>query len=342
MHSVGRRRANGTAIAFLLGMVLMSAAFPSASAEVTVSAGKFNGIVIDGFADDWSAIPGTTLTLVRPLATTERLVNGLTLKVAYDDANIYVLTLIQDDFDYNATDHDFSAALAVLWQIDAAATPDMGGGLGNVDIWHWELDCGPGYLSGFNLLSGNDPDCNLDDEWSNSTTNRRDDTRANEVYGSWSHTNMAAPGSPGTWIFEMRRSLTTSDTLRHDRQFVVNQSVGMSIAYWDADETVLGWTPAGHYASCRDPTTLDFSWIQVTLTPVAVPTGPVGPEGPEGPAGEAGPTGAQGPAGPTDAVLAGAAYGGLGLGVLGLLIGAAAMAGARRARSKEEPGAKKE
>jgi len=330
----------------LMGLVLVSAVMLPASADVSVNATKFHGIVIDGFADDWSTIPGTTMTLIRPLATTERIVDGLTLKVAYDDANIYVLVLVQDDYDYNATNHDLSPALAVLWQIDSAATPDMGGGLGNVDLWHWELDCGAGVLSGYNLLSGNDPDCNLDDEWSSSPTNRFDDTRANEVYGSWSHTNIAGgAGALGTWIFEMRRSLTTSDTLRHDRQFVVGQVAGMSIAYWDADETIAGWTPSGHYASCRDAATLNFNWVQVTLVPLVLPPGPEGPAGPTGPAGGTGPAGLQGDRGlpgSSDAVLVGAAYGGLGLGILGLALGAMAMLGLRRARSKEQPKGKEE
>ena len=250
-------------------------------------------------------------------------------------------------------DHFRSAALAVLWQIDPAATPEMGGGLGNVDIWHWELDTGPGVPAGGpDYASGNDPQGNFDDEWASSPTNRLDDTDANELFGVWAHTNMTAAGSPGTWIFEMRRTLTTSDTLRQDRQFAVNQSVGMSVGYWDPDETVLGWTPAGHYTSCKDATTLDFSWIQVTLVPLVPPPGPAGPEGPQGDPGPTGPTGAagpagangtqgaQGPAGPTDAMLVGAAYAGLGLGLVGLLLGAGAMMGVRRSRTKEEPGTK--
>jgi hypothetical protein len=146
----------------------------------------------------------------------------------------------------------------------------------------------------------------------------------------------------------MRRSLTTGDTLRHDRQLAAGQVAGMSIAYWDADETVAGWTPAGHYASCRDPATLNFSWIQVTLVPLVLPPGPEGPAGPTGPiggTGATGPTGQQGDRGlpgSSDAVLVGAAYAGMGLGVLALLLGVGAMMGLRRARSTQEPGEKEE
>lgn len=320
----------GAACWIALAMILGSA--PRAAADVSVSAREYDGIVIDGFVGDWAGVAGTTITLIRPLATTERLVNGLTLKVAYDDANIYVLAMINDDFDYNATDYHLSGSVAVLWQIDPAATPDMGGGMGNVDIWHWELDCGPGVPSGTNLLSGNDPSCNFDDEWASDVFLRRDDTIANELYGVWSHTNMSAPGAPGFWIFEMRRSLKTSDTMNQDRQFTVNQSVGMAVAYWDPDETPTGFTNSGHYATCRDPATLDFSWIDVTLVYVPPPAGPTGPTGPAGPAGS------QGPIGPADALIVGAAYGGLGLGVLALLLAAGALMATRKSRSDKGPG----
>lgn len=267
----GLKPATTACIAIALVAALAATALP-ASADVSVSAGYGHGIVVDGLIGDWQGIPGTTLTMIRPAAMSERMVDGLTVKLAYDDANLYMLVMVADDYDYNATDHDLSPALAVLWRIDAAATPDMGGGRGNVDVWHWELDCGAGALSGFNLLSGNDPDCNFDDEWSSSPTVRKDDNLTNELYGVWAHTNMAAAGSAGSWIFEMRRSLQTGDTLNQDRQFESGGSYGMAIAYWDADETVAGWTPAGHYATCMDPATLDFSWLNVTLAAPAFET----------------------------------------------------------------------
>jgi len=321
-----------------VALVLVVAPSGPAAADVSVNAGKFSGIVIDGLVGDWAGITGTTLTLVRPLATAERIANGLTLKLAYDDANLYVLAMIQDDFDYNATDHFRSGSVAVLWQIDPAATPDMGGGNGNVDIWHWELDCNAGVLSGYNLNSGNDPACNFDDEWSSSVVNRFDDGQANELYGVWTHTNRSAPGATGTWIFEMRRSLRTMDTLNQDRQFTVGGTFGMAVAYWDPDESGTGWTASGHYATCKDPTTLDFSWIDVTLVPLQVPTGPTGPEGPAGPTG---PQGSVGPAGPTDVLVSGSAYAGLGLGVAAMLLSIAALAMARRTRGTERGGAPK-
>ncbi|MFQ5836585.1 MAG: ethylbenzene dehydrogenase-related protein [Candidatus Bathyarchaeia archaeon] len=146
----------------------------------------------------------------------------------------------------------------------------MGGGNGYVDMWHWELDVGPGVVAGFNLDSGNDPVGNLDDEYSLSPTDRHDDDLANEVYGAWSHTDRSATGASGQWIFEFKRSLTTSDTLKQDIQFEVGKTYKMAIAYWDADElgepgVDYGWSDAGHYATCRDPEALDFSWIDLEL-----------------------------------------------------------------------------
>ncbi|MFW9802177.1 MAG: ethylbenzene dehydrogenase-related protein [Candidatus Thorarchaeota archaeon] len=250
-------------IAFVITIVL---AHPVA-ADVNLTAPKYSGIVVDGLADDWAGVDGIDLTLIRPMASSERLEDGLTLKVAYDDANIYVLAMIHDDYDFNETDPHDSGSLAVLFQIDDAARVDMGGGLGNVDIWHWELETPPGVPAGGpDFESGNDPEGNFDDEWAFDVEDRHDDTMANELYGVWSHTgNLSLRGSDGTWIFEMRRSLTTSDTMDEDAQFSAGGTFGMAIAYWDADQTATGWEHDGHYASCRDPATLDFSWIQVSL-----------------------------------------------------------------------------
>jgi len=254
-------------------MIAMSLNEPiSASpATVEITAKKHAGITIDGMIGDWTGVSGTTITLIRPYATTDRIENGLEIRVAYDDSNVYVLVLINDDYDYNSTDHHKSGAIAVLFAIDEAATPDMGGDKGYVDIWHWELDVGPGVVAGFNLTSGNDPVGNLDDEYAKSITNRHDDTLANEVYGAWSHTNTSAVGAKGKWIFEFKRPLTTSDTLKQDIQFEIGKTYKMAVAYWDADEkgepgVNNGWTGSGHYSTCTDPETLDFSsWIEVTF-----------------------------------------------------------------------------
>jgi len=287
----------GTIYLILMSMALLSVT--AVSADVQVTAVKHTGITIDGLIGDWDGVPGTKITMIQPMSPDNRMVDGLELRVAYDDSNIYVLAIITDDFDYNVTHHRNSPALAVLFAVDEAATPEMGGGAGYVDIWHWELDTGPGVVAGFNLLSGNDPVGNLDDEYALSIFDRHDDATANELYGSWAHTDMSAVGADGEWIFEMKRSLTTSDTLKQDAQFVIGETVKVSIAYWDPDETgepgvLNGWTNAGHYSTCRDPATLDFSWIDVELEPVELIQGPEGPQGPAGSQGEAGPQGSQG------------------------------------------------
>jgi hypothetical protein len=301
-------------LVFLLLTLLFSVSFLTvpAYADVEITAVQRTGITIDGLTGDWAGVPGTTITLVRPYAPDQMIEDGFEIKVAYDDSNIYVLAVVSDDFDYNATDHGNSAAIAVLIAIDDAATPDMGGGNGYVDIWHWELDVGPGVVTGFNLSSGNDPVGNLDDEYSLSVFDRHDDDDANEVYGAWSHTDMSAVGAEGQWIFEFKRSLTTSDTAKQDAQFEVGGTYKVAIAYWDADETgepgvLNGWTKAGHYSTCTDPETLDFSWVDLTLEQSDIPEGPAGSQGETGPQGEIGPqgprgeTGLQGPEGPSGA-----------------------------------------
>src|SRR3990172_9210359 len=86
-------------------------------------------------------------------------------------------------FDYDPEDHGLSASMAVMFRIDEPAAPHMGAkepdidrSLGIVDIWHWELDCGPGIVSGGKgVAGGDDPACNLDDEYSTKPENREDD-----------------------------------------------------------------------------------------------------------------------------------------------------------------------
>ncbi len=260
-----RKKNRRSLSAVILSVLLLVAIAPiPAFGDIDIQVLKRSGISMDGFAGDWQDVLGTEITLIMPFATDERI--QATMKMAYDDSNIYVLMTVEDDFHYNPDDHHLSPAIAVLFAVDNAATPDMGGGNGNVDIWHWELDTGPGVVAGLNVNSGNDPVGNLDDEWADSITNRHDDDIANEISGSWSHTDMSAEGAPGQWIFEMKRPLVTSDS-RQDVQFRVGQTYKMALAYWDGDETAEGWTDSGHYASCRDPETLDFSWLNITLQP---------------------------------------------------------------------------
>ncbi|MEE8370316.1 MAG: ethylbenzene dehydrogenase-related protein [Dehalococcoidia bacterium] len=236
---------------------------------------------IDGDNADWAGIAGLDLTLEQfvipagsewefdPVAPLDA-----TLKVASDDTNIYVLLEVDDTFDFVLEDHRLSAALAVMFRIDAPAGSHMGSGdddleagLGMVDIWHWELDCAAGALSGGgDPGSGNDPDCNLDDEYSTDPEEREDDdsaTAENSLAGSWSHT-AAAIGGEGTWIFEMSRPLNTGDA--NDAQFTAGGTAALALAYWDPKESLTGWSDAGHLV------TSDVGWINVTLAAGATAT----------------------------------------------------------------------
>jgi mono/diheme cytochrome c family protein len=235
-------------------------------------------ITVDGDNSDWADISGLDLTLAQfeipagsdweydPVAP-----KTATLKVAADGTNLYMLVEVDDSFDYVANDHGLSAVIAVMFRIDEPAGPHMGSGeddfeagLGMVDIWHWELDCGPGELSGGgDPGSGNDPDCNLDDEYSTDPEERDDDDAAqaeNSISGAWSHT-AGVVGGDGTWIFEFSRPLQTGDP--HDGQFVAGGTAQVALAYWDPKESATGWSDAGHLTSA------DAGWIQVNLPSAA-------------------------------------------------------------------------
>jgi hypothetical protein len=142
--------------------------------------------------------------------------------------------------------------------------------LGMVDIWHWELDCAAGALSGGGgIAGGDDPDCNLDDEYATDPETREDDGKADEgevlndtaensLAGVWEHTASAeGAGAEGTWIFEMSRPLQTGDS--EDAQFASGGTALIALAYFDADETLEGWTDTGHLQSSEN------GWIEVTL-----------------------------------------------------------------------------
>ena len=240
-------------------------------------------ITVDGDTSDWDAVRGASINLqqikgIPGVEWGELPDQDATLKVAADTENIYVLLEVPDDYDYNPDDHHLSPALAVMFLIDPAAAPHMGAteedqktSLGMVDMWHWELDCAPGEKSGGGAIEpggvsgGNDPPCNLDDEYSTTPEEREDDgssTAENSLVGVWDHTARASgSGADGTWVFEMSRPLQTGDP--HDAQLSLGGSAKVAIAYWDADETGEGWTDAGHLQSASD------GWINVALPDTA-------------------------------------------------------------------------
>ena len=230
-------------------------------------------IVLDGQLDDWQGVPGLDLLLSSiPEDLLEEPTFGAdvtaTLKVAFDDTNLYLLVVIADGYDYDPDNSHRSPALAVEWLIDEGAGAAMGsldpefkdsGGM--VDIWHWEMDCGPGELSGGLFPTGNDPNCNLDDEYATLTDERDDDNSDNSLTGSWEHSGRASGiGADGTFVFEIARPLTTDDS--QDVQFQTGSTAQLGIAYWDGNEGREkdgGWTDAGHVTSAND------GWIDVSL-----------------------------------------------------------------------------
>ena len=241
-------------------------AFTAASATITV----------DGDTSDWSAIEGATVMVEQirldnldPSVASEIDFGPLdpvdvTFKVASDDENIYVLLEVPGGFNYDPADHNLSASVAVMFQIDDPAAPHMGAeepdldaSLGMVDIWHWELDCGPGAVSGAaGVAGGDDPACNLDDEYSTTPEAREDDgggdivndAAENSLTGVWGHSAQASgAGADGTWIFEFSRPLQTGDP--QDAQFASGGTAHVALAYFDPTEGPQGWSDAGHLQS---------------------------------------------------------------------------------------------
>ena len=157
-------------------------------------------ITVDGDASDWADVERTTLVLeqldldaLMPEQAEEIDFGAVDpievqLAVANDADNIYVLVEVPTPYDYVADDHGLSPALAVEAPIQAESSVHMGAeeedlfiSTGMVDLWHWELDCGPGELSGGQgVAGGDDAACNLDDEYSTTPEMREDDGGGDE------------------------------------------------------------------------------------------------------------------------------------------------------------------
>jgi len=254
-----------------------TAASTPSGAGTSVAAVKMNAtrasITVDGKTGDWASVTAQTVKLeqIKPAAGLEfkplPAVNA-SVKVAVDSERLYVLLEVPDDFDYNPSNLNLSPAVGVMFRIDAAAPPHMGAkeenqktSLGMVDIWHWELECAPGAMSGQQSggTSGNDSPCNFDDEYATTPEDREDDDKENSLAGVWEHTGRAlGAGATGTWIFEMSRRLSTAES--QDAQFTLGGTVYMALAYWDADEQPgTGWSDEGHLTSAN------ADWIEVKL-----------------------------------------------------------------------------
>ena len=235
----------------------------------------FGAKTVDGDTADWSDIEEVSIPMqqIKPIPGVDMGALpsiDMGVKAAVDAERIYVLLEVNDDFDYVPDDHGLSAAVAIMFRIDEKAAPHMGStednqrkSLGKVDIWHWELDCGPGEMSGgvTGIRGGNDPNCNLDDEWAKRPEDLEDDgssSAENSLAGVWEHTARSnGQGAEGTWIFEMSRPLQTADP--DDAQFESGGTLQVALAYWDADETPDGWTSEGHLQSSTG------GWIQFQL-----------------------------------------------------------------------------
>lgn len=260
------------ALAALVSAALLTSG-AEAQAQRSLTAPTGASITLDGQMGDWSSIPGIQVPLEPiPAELNEEGSSAdpltATLKIATTSTDIYVLVAVPDGFSYDADNHRLSPALGVQWLVDPGAGPGMGtlepdftdsGGL--VDIWHWELDCGPGAISGGSFPTGNDPTCNLDDEYATATDEREDDDFENSLTGSWDHTARAQGiGADGTFVFEIRRPLQNGDS--QDAQFTRGGFSAVAIAYWDGDEGRAedgGWSDAGHIVSALD------GWIVVSF-----------------------------------------------------------------------------
>jgi hypothetical protein len=195
-----------------------------------------------------------------------------TVRVAHDGEFIYVLFTVDDDFNWSDLDPRFAGAPSVMWPIEPAAGPHMGGddpsglpNLGLVDLWYWRLECPIGVEQGGSVETddggdpGNDASCNLDDEYATEPDAVEDDDDAaseNSLLGVFGHSNPVDDGE-GTWYFEFRRPLQTGDPF--DAQFEPGSTARMALAYWDPDAGGGGWGGDDHVQSS------DEGWIDVRL-----------------------------------------------------------------------------
>lgn len=228
-------------------------------------------VTVDGDPSDWASISSLDLTL-EPIKGENVDPKMANVKVAYDSENVYVLLSVSDDYNWNPDDPHLSGAAAVQWAIEPAAGEHMGTdapdgegpSLGLVDIWHWELECGPGVASGgINGPAGGDPGndgvCNLDDEWATDPDTREDDngpTAENSILGVFSH-SAQVEDADGWWYFEFSRPLITGD--EQDAQFTMGNAALLAVAYWDPDVSPQGWDGDQHVQSAN------HGWITVNL-----------------------------------------------------------------------------
>ena len=227
------------------------------------------GITVDGLVSDWGNIPSFNVTLVP--AIPEHVDEGgqnysISVKSAFNDTHIAFLIAVEDDYD-RASHHDNTSALGVLFAINGGKNATRMGGTGTyanetsvglVDIWHWELDSAYRVPAGgfdetrnATAKNGDDPNGNLDDEYSTSSVNRFDDNgtgKENSLMGAYGHSGgggtQPANNTAGWWYFEILRPMITND--QYDVQFEADKTYYMNLAYWDSDQSPVGWHDDGH------------------------------------------------------------------------------------------------
>lgn len=235
----------------------------------TLEAPRVEALTVDGDPSDWEGIPALSMTL-RPIVGENAPEHEATVRVAHDGEFVYVLFTVEDDFNWSDLDPRFAGAPSVMWPLEPAAGPHMGGedpsglpSLGMVDLWYWRLECPIGVEQGGAVETdpggdpGNDADCNLDDEYATEPDTVEDDddpASENSLLGVFGHSNPVEDGE-GTWYFEFRRPLQTGDPL--DAQFAPGMTARLALAYWDPDAGGGGWGGDDHIQSS------DEGWIDV-------------------------------------------------------------------------------
>ncbi len=228
-------------------------------------------ITVDGDPSEWDGVTGFDMVL-EPIEIADVAPVPATIKVAHDNTSIFVLFAVADDFDWSPVDAHLSGAPAVMWSVETAAGPHMGGddpsgrpGQGMVDIWYWRLECPSGRPSGGAVSGpgdgdpGDDAACGLDDEWATDPSTNEDDAgplAENSLLGVFTHSN-PIDGGEGTWFFEMSRPLKTGDP--QDAQFTVGGVAHLALAYWDPDARDDGWGRIDHLQSSY------LGWLDVRL-----------------------------------------------------------------------------
>lgn len=193
-------------------------------------------ITIDGDISDWGGIQAVDMTL-RASDDAGLEEKQATVQFAHTEEYLFALVMIEDDYDWSATDPHLAASAAVAWRMDDDS----------MDIWRWQLKCSKGERGGGDagML------CGLTDGWGKDLhATSVDGGGENSLLAAWNHTN-------GKWIFEICRRLRTGAA--QDATFSPSEPSTMAVAFWDPDSSSTGWDNETYVDS------IDDGWIEVTL-----------------------------------------------------------------------------